>query len=123
MGDNKSRCQEVGTDYLLLILLLSGDVEYNPGLKQASIYPCGFCEIQTFKAGEKKKIIFNEEVASIHWESPEMNITQKPSRLGIPTLGMFIVNFETMSPNWPEKLRPTFLNQQFKILRETLKQR
>ena len=27
-----------------------------------------------------------------------------------------------MSPNWPENLRPTFLNQQFKILKETLKQ-
>ena len=37
-----------------------------------------------------------------------MNIMQKPSRLGIPTLGLFIVNFETMSPNWLENLRLTF---------------
>ena len=51
-----------------------------------------------------------------------MNITNNPSKLGISTLGLFIVNFEIMSPNWPKALRPTFLNQRFEILKETLKQ-
>ena len=33
------------TTIILIILILSGDIELNQGLRQASIFPCGMCEI------------------------------------------------------------------------------
>jgi hypothetical protein len=34
-----------GETIWVLILLVSGDVELNPGPRQCSIYPCGYCQI------------------------------------------------------------------------------
>ena len=37
-------CKRSSTHLILLVLMLSGDIEANPGPGNASIFPCGFCD-------------------------------------------------------------------------------